>query len=89
MLPDLTSPRGSSWQRRGKRTTARRCPRVALPPYARVKGLPGWDRGTQNLRLRHPALSFVRQGWGWLIVLGMCIGAWLYRMAPRPLALFR
>jgi hypothetical protein len=32
----------------------------------------------QNLRLRHLALSFVRQGWRWLILLGMCSGTWLY-----------
>lgn len=32
----------------------------------------------QNLRLRHLAISFLRQGWGWLILLGMCIGVWLY-----------
>jgi hypothetical protein len=34
----------------------------------------------QNLRLRHLAISFLRQGWGWLILLGMCSGAWLCSM---------
>ena len=31
----------------------------------------------QNLRLRHLAISFLRVGWGLVILLGMCIGAWL------------
>ena len=30
----------------------------------------------QNLRLRHLTISFLRQGWGALILLGMCVGAW-------------
>jgi hypothetical protein len=33
---------------------------------------------TQNLRLRHLTISFLRQGWGLLILLGMCFGAWLH-----------
>jgi len=32
----------------------------------------------QNLRLRHLTISFLRRGWGLLMLLGMCIGAWLY-----------
>jgi len=32
----------------------------------------------QNLRLRHLAISFLRRGWGLLVLLGMCFGAWLY-----------
>ena len=34
----------------------------------------------QNLRLRHLALSFLRQGWGWLILLGLGSGVWLHSM---------
>jgi|GEM_PF-4381874 len=32
----------------------------------------------QNLRLRHLTIGFLRRGWGLLILLGMCICAWLY-----------
>jgi hypothetical protein len=32
----------------------------------------------QNLRLSHRTISFLRQGWGILILLGICIGVWAF-----------